>query len=58
MLQYRGMPGPVMGVGCRGSEKGDYRGFSGGKLGKGIKFNIYIYIKTIFNKKISFSMKK
>jgi hypothetical protein len=37
MLPYRGMPGPVMGVGGLGSSGGGGdRGFSEGKLGKGI----------------------
>jgi hypothetical protein len=42
MSQYRGMPGPGMGVGglgSRGRGKGD-RGFSEGKLRKGITFEM------------------
>ena len=42
MPQYRGMPGPGMGVGglgSRGSGEGD-RGFLEGKLGKGIAFEM------------------
>jgi hypothetical protein len=39
--QYRGMPGPGMGVGRLGrrGREGD-RGFSAGKLGKGITFEV------------------
>jgi hypothetical protein len=42
MLQYRGMPGPGMGVGGLGSRGmgGEDRGFSEGKLGKGITFEM------------------
>jgi hypothetical protein len=37
MPQYRGMPGSGMGVGGLGAgEEGGNRGFSEGKLGKGI----------------------
>jgi hypothetical protein len=42
MPQYRGMPGPGMGVGglgSRGREEGD-RKFSEGKLGMGITFEM------------------
>ena len=40
MPQYRGMPGPGMGVGGLGSREGGDRGFSEGKLGKGITFEM------------------
>jgi hypothetical protein len=37
LSQYRGMPGPIMGV---GGVRGGDREFSEGKLGKGITFKI------------------
>jgi hypothetical protein len=40
MLQYRGLPGPGMVVGGLGSRGRVYRGFSEGKLGKGITFEM------------------
>jgi hypothetical protein len=42
MTQYRGMPGPGMGVGGLGSRGrgGEDRGFLEGKLGKGIAFEM------------------
>jgi hypothetical protein len=39
MPQYRGIPGPGMGVGGLRS-RGEDRGFSEGKLGKGIAFEM------------------
>ena len=39
MPQYRGMPGPGMGVGELGGMGGDTE-FSEGKLGKGITFEM------------------
>jgi hypothetical protein len=45
MLQYRGRPGLGMGVGRWAGEQGEGggdRGFSGGKLGKGIIFEVKI----------------
>jgi len=36
MPQYKGMPGPAMGVGGLGNRGRRDRGFSEGKLGKGI----------------------
>jgi hypothetical protein len=39
MPQYRGMPGSRIGVGGLGS-RGRGRGFSEGKLGKGITFEM------------------
>jgi hypothetical protein len=53
MVQYRGMPGPEMGVGglgCRGRGEGiGDREFSKEKLGKEITFEMLI--KKISNKK-------
>jgi hypothetical protein len=42
MSQYRGMPGPGMGMGELGSsgEGGEDKGFSEGKLGKEITFEM------------------
>jgi hypothetical protein len=41
MPQYRGMPGPGMGVGGLGSwGRGEEGGFLEGKLGKGITFEM------------------
>ena len=42
MTQYRGMPGPGIGIGCVGkeAEEGGDRGFSEGKPGKGITFEM------------------
>ena len=43
MSQYRGMPGQgrgVDGLGIRGVRKWEGRGFSEGKLGKGITFEM------------------
>jgi hypothetical protein len=40
MPQYRGMPGPGMGVGELGSRGRRDRRFSEGKLGKGITFEM------------------
>jgi hypothetical protein len=42
MPQYRGMPGPGSGSGWVGEqgERGGDRGFSEGKLGKGITFEM------------------
>jgi hypothetical protein len=42
MPQYRGIPGPGRGSGRVGEqgEEGEVRGFSEGKLGKGITFEM------------------
>jgi hypothetical protein len=40
MTQYRGMPGPGMGVGGLGSRGEGDRGFLEGKPGKGITFEL------------------
>jgi hypothetical protein len=42
MPQYRGKPGPGSRSGCVGEqgERGEHRGFSEGKIGKGITFEM------------------
>jgi hypothetical protein len=58
MTQYRGMPGPGSWSGWVGEQRDGEggRGFSEGKLGKGITFEIQI--KKISNEKIKNAMKK
>ena len=40
MLQYRGMPGPGSASGWVGEQGGEDSGFSEGKVGKGITFEM------------------
>jgi hypothetical protein len=52
MSQYRGIPGPGSRSGWVGEQEGggEDRGFSEGKLGKGITFEMYIKKVSNFKK--------